>query len=73
MVISHSRKQSQTSPIANLVLGFCAQDKAEAKLKVLENRTEEQRKAKAAADADWRRQQRERELQRLKVSRDLGF
>lgn len=44
------------------------QDKAEAKLKTLEQRALEQQKAHQAADAEWRRQQRERELARLHVS-----
>lgn len=44
------------------------QDKAEAKLKTLEQRAQEQQKARLAADEEWRRQQRERELHRLHVS-----
>ncbi len=50
------------------MLPGCAQDKAEAKVKAMEARAEEQRKAKAAADAEWRKQQRVRELQRADVS-----
>ena len=44
------------------------QDKAEAKLKSLEMKAQEQQKARLAADEEWRRQQRERELTRLHVS-----
>ena len=44
------------------------QDKAEAKLRQLEARAEEQVRARAQADEEWRKQQRERELERLKVS-----
>ena len=43
------------------------QDKAEAKLKTLEQRAQEQQKARLAADEEWRHQQRERELARLHV------
>ncbi len=43
------------------------QDKAETKLKQLEKRAQEQREARAAAEEEWRKQQRERELQRLRV------
>ena len=43
------------------------QDKAEAKLRGLEAKAEEQRKVKEAAAAQWRAQQRDRELVRLKV------
>lgn len=43
------------------------QDKAEAKLRQLEARAEEQVRARAQADEEWRKQQRERELERLKV------
>ena len=44
------------------------QDKAEAKLKSLEVKAQEQQKARLAADEEWRRQQREREMARLHVS-----
>jgi len=43
------------------------QDKAEAKLKTLEQRAQEQQKARLAADEEWRHQQREREMARLHV------
>ena len=43
------------------------QDKAEAKLKLLEGKAEQQRKAREAADIAWRAMQRDRELKRLKV------
>lgn len=43
------------------------QDKAEAKLQMLEKKAQEQQKARLAADEEWRHQQRERELARLKV------
>ena len=43
------------------------QDKAEAKLKQLEARADEQARARMQADEEWRKQQRERELERLKV------
>ena len=43
------------------------QDKAEAKVKQMEARAEEQRRAKQAADAEWRKQQRLREVQRAQV------
>ena len=46
------------------------QDKAEAKLQMLEQKAQEQQKARLAADEDWRHQQRERELARLKVCSD---
>lgn len=44
-----------------------AQDKAEARVRQMEVRAEEQRKAKQAADSEWRKQQRLRELQRAEV------
>ncbi len=44
-----------------------AQDKAEARVRQMEVRAEEQRKAKQAADLEWRKQQRLRELQRAEV------
>ena len=40
------------------------QEKSQAKIDQMEAKTEEQRKAKAAADAAWRKAQHERELQR---------
>lgn len=43
------------------------QDKAEAKLQMLEKKAQEQQKARLAADEEWRHQQRERELARLRV------
>lgn len=43
------------------------QDKAEAKLQMLEKKAQEQQKARLAADEEWRQQQRERELARLRV------
>lgn len=46
---------------------LCVQDKAEAKLQMLEKKAQEQQKARLAADEEWRHQQRERELARLKV------
>ena len=44
------------------------QDRAEEKVRVLEARAEEQRKAKELEGAEWRRQQHERELARQKVT-----
>lgn len=43
------------------------QDKAEAKIRALEAKAEEQRKVRAIADAQWQQQQRQRELKRLRV------
>lgn len=43
------------------------QDKAEEKMRTLEVRAEEQRKAKELEGAEWRRQQHERELARQRV------
>lgn len=43
------------------------QDKAEEKVRQMEARAEQQRKAKQAADAEWRKQQRLREVQRAEV------
>ena len=43
------------------------QDKAETKLKSLEVKAQEQQKARLAADEEWRRQQRDREMARLHV------
>ena len=43
------------------------QDKAETKLQMLEKKAQEQQKARLAADEEWRHQQRERELARLRV------
>ena len=43
------------------------QDKAEAKIRALEAKAEEQRKAREVADAQWQAQQRERELKRRRV------
>ena len=48
--------------------GVYVQDKAEAKLQMLEKKAQEQQKARLAADEEWRHQQRERELARLRVS-----
>ena len=50
-----------------LTLSALWQDKAEAKLQMLEQKAQEQQKARLAADEEWRHQQRERELARLKV------
>ena len=47
------------------------QDKAEAKLKALEAKAEEQRKVKEAADAQWQAAQREREIKRRQVRLSL--
>jgi hypothetical protein len=48
-------------------MALTVQDKAEAKVKQMEARAEEQRRAKQAADAEWRKQQRLREVQRAQV------
>lgn len=50
-----------------MLVGRHVQDKAEAKVAQMEARAEAQRKAKQAADAAWRKAQRERELQRAQV------
>lgn len=51
-----------------MMVWVLVQDKAEAKLRSLEVKAQEQQKARLAADEEWRRQQRERELARLHVS-----
>ena len=59
---------SAAATTAVLLTYICLmQDKAEAKLRTLEQRAQEQQKAHMAAEEEWRRQQRERELARLHV------
>ena len=48
--------------VADLAGVRLVQDKAEAKVAALEARSEKQRKERAQAEAEWRRQQRDREL-----------
>eukprot|EP00887_Chlorella_sp_A99_P000402 scaffold13.g402.t1 len=47
------------------------QEKAEAKVRMMEQRAEEQRRAKKAHDEEWQRQQHEREIQRKREEEAL--
>ena len=68
--MAHSHVESKTFKRKRTVQEeqrLAVQDKAEAKLQMLEKKAQEQQKARLAADEEWRQQQRERELARLRV------
>ncbi|KAK9909851.1 hypothetical protein WJX75_008397 [Coccomyxa subellipsoidea] len=63
-VLKRRQEREMGQLVQSQLMRKTLQDKAEAKVAALEARSEEQRKERAQAEAEWRRQQRDRELKR---------